>query len=117
MSPPLTPNPMATIITHGVDYQQLLDDLRALIRHEIAQAAPAAIPDGASVTDEPLTVQGAAELLNVCVATVHEWKRRGLLAYTKIGGRTYLKRSDVLAAGTTQQRTAKPARPKKPPSG
>jgi excisionase family DNA binding protein len=108
---------MALIITQGVEYQQLLDDLRALIRHEIAQTAPAATVGGASAAEELLTVQGAAALLNVCVATVHEWKRRGLLAYTKLGGRAYLRRADVLAAGTTQQRTQKPARHKHKPTG
>ena len=87
---------MQTIITQGVPYEQLLDDLRALIRHEMAQAAPATPVSGAPA-EELLTVQGAAALLNVCVATVHEWKRRGLLAYTKLGGRAYLKRADVLA--------------------
>ncbi|MBJ6141791.1 helix-turn-helix domain-containing protein [Hymenobacter sp. BT559] len=46
----------------------------------------------------------AATLLDVCVATIHEWKRRGLLGYQKIGGRTYLRRSDILAVGTRHQR-------------
>lgn len=105
---------MQTIITQGVAYQQLLDDLRALIRHEMTQQ-PALTP--APVTDELLTVPQAATLLDVSVATVHEWKRRGLLPYTKIGGRAYLKRSDVLSAGTSQQRTEKPSRLKKPPAG
>jgi excisionase family DNA binding protein len=108
---------MALIITQGVEYQQLLDDLRALIRHEMAQTVPAAPIGGAPAAEELLTVQGAAALLNVCVATVHEWKRRGLLAYTKLGGRAYLKRADVLAAGTAQQRTHKPSRPKHKPAG
>jgi excisionase family DNA binding protein len=103
---------MQTIITQGVGYQQLLDDMRALIRHEMAQAQPIASLMQQPAADELLTVQQAAELLNVCVATVHEWKRRGVLVYRKIGGRAYLNRSDVLAAGTQQQRTVKPSRPK-----
>ena len=107
---------METIITQGVSYQQLLDDVRALIRHEITQAGSAMPVGGAPAAEELLTVQGAAALLNVCVATVHEWKRRGLLAYTKLGGRAYLKRADVLAAGTAQLRTQKPARPKHKPN-
>ena len=103
---------MQTIITQGIEYQQLLDDLRALIRHEMAQAQPVAGSAQQSASDELLTVQQAAELLDVCVATVHEWKRRGVLAFRKIGGRAYLNRADVLAAGTQQQRTIKPSRPK-----
>ncbi|MCI1187866.1 helix-turn-helix domain-containing protein [Hymenobacter sp. DH14] len=101
---------MAVIITQGVEYQQLLDDLRALIRHEMSQSLPAVAT--APVADELLTVLQAATLLDVCVATVHEWKRRGLLAYTKLGGRAYLKRSDVLSAGTSQKRSQKTARSK-----
>lgn len=102
---------MQTIITQGVAYQQLLDDMRAMIRHEMAQAQPAMGATQQPI-DELLTVQQAAELLDVCVATVHEWKRRGVLAFRKIGGRAYLNRADVLAAGTPQQRTAKPSRTK-----
>jgi excisionase family DNA binding protein len=105
---------MQTIITQGVAYQQLLDDLRALIRHEIAYA-PVADTDPQPPKDELLTVQQAAEILDVCVATVHEWKRRGVLAYRKIGGRTYLNRADVLAAGSREQRTVKPSRQKGSP--
>lgn len=100
---------MPTIITQGVEYQQLLDDVRALIRYEMSQAKPA-IP--VSAPDELLTILQAAELLDVCVASVHEYKRRGILSYTKIGARVYLKRSDVLSAGTRHQRSEKPGRTK-----
>jgi phage head maturation protease len=101
---------MAIIITQGVEYQQLLDDLRALIRHEMSLAKPSVIESQQPTTDELLTIRQAAELLDVCVATVHEYKRRGLLVYQKLGARVYIKRSDVLAAGTQHQRTAKPPR-------
>jgi excisionase family DNA binding protein len=103
---------MAIIITQGVEYQQLLDDLRALIRHEMSSAKPSAVESQQSVGDELLTIKQAAELLDVSVATVHEHKRRGLLGFQKLGGRAYIKRSDVLAACTQHQRTAKPARSK-----
>lgn len=107
---------MTLITMQGVEYRQLLDDMRALIRHEMAQASAVAPAAGAPAAEELLTVQAAAALLNVCVATVHEWKRRGLLAYTKLGGRAYLKRADVLAAGTSQLRTHKPARRRNNPA-
>jgi len=102
---------MAIIITQGVEYQQLLDDLRALIRHEI-QSQPAVATAQQPAGDELLTIKQAAELLDVCVATLHQHKRTGRLPYTKLGGRAYIKRSDVLAAGTQHQRTIKPARAK-----
>jgi excisionase family DNA binding protein len=101
---------MQSIITQGVAYQQLLDDVRALIRHEMSQAQPTGGIAQQPAADELLTVQQAAELLDVCVATVHEWKRRGILAYRKIGGRAYLNRAEVLAAGTQQQRSVKQSR-------
>jgi excisionase family DNA binding protein len=102
---------MAIIITQGVEYQQLLDDLRALIRHEM-HSQPAAAAVQQSSGDELLTIKQAADLLDLSVATVHEHKRTGRLPYTKLGGRAYIKRSDVLAAGTQHQRTVKPARAK-----
>jgi excisionase family DNA binding protein len=89
------------------DYAQLLEDVRAVVRHELhhAPAAPAGPPTAPA--DELLSIREAAELLGVTVQTVHEWKRRGLLRYHKIGSRSYLKRADVLAALTPQQRTVK----------
>nr|WP_277881482.1 helix-turn-helix domain-containing protein [Hymenobacter cyanobacteriorum] len=57
-----------------------------------------------------MTVRQAAALLDVCVATIHEWKRRGLLAYTRLGGRVYLKKVEVLNAGTRCRRSEKVGR-------
>ena len=90
-----------------VPYAQLLEDVRAIIRHEHTQrAAPAATAE-AGDTPDLLTVQQAAELLDVCPQTIHEWKRRGLLTYHKMGRRTYLKRAEVVAALQSERRTAK----------
>jgi excisionase family DNA binding protein len=102
---------MHTIITQGFTLDQLLEAMRPIIRHELAQAQPSTTGNTAP-TDDLLTVRQAAELLDVCMATVHEWKRRGVLPFRKIGGRAYLNRADVLAAGTQQQRTVKPSRQK-----
>jgi excisionase family DNA binding protein len=99
---------MAIIVA---DYQQLLEDFRALIRHEM-QSAPTTTAAQQPASDELLTIKDAAAMLGVSVATVHEHKRRGLLIYQKLGGRAYIKRSDVLAAGTQHQRTTKPSRSK-----
>jgi excisionase family DNA binding protein len=99
---------MPTLITAGIDYPQFFDDLRAVIRHELQNHTPAA-PAGppTAPADELLSIREAAELLGVTVQTVHEWKRRGLLKYHKLGNRSYLKRAEVLAALTGQQRTVK----------
>ena len=98
---------MEPVVFSPVPYAQLLEDLRAIFRHEANQRpAPAPGTPDAPATDL-LTVQEAAELLDVCPQTVHEWKRRGLLTYHKMGRRTYLKRAEVLAALKSEKRTVK----------
>lgn len=100
---------LPTIITQGVGYPQLLDDLRAIIRHEVGQAQATA-PSAPTAKEELLTVRQAATLLDVCVATIHEWKRRGILESRKLGGRVYLSKVQVLSAGTRRQRSEKMGR-------
>jgi excisionase family DNA binding protein len=94
------------VILSGVLYTQLLEDLRALVRGEVQStlSAPASKEPEA---EQLLTVREAAAMLDVCLQTVHEWKRKGLLCYYKIGGRTYLKRHEVLAALQGQRRSVK----------
>lgn len=100
-----------TIITQGFTLDQLLEAMRPIIRHELAQTQP--VSQASSIpADDLLTVKQAAGLLDVSVATIHEWKRRAVLPFRKIGGRSYLSKIDVLAAGTQQQRTIKPSRAK-----
>ena len=98
---------MQAVILIGEARAQLLEDVRAIVRHELTYLTPAAAPAPA---DELLSVREAAALLGVTVQTVHEWKRRGLLKYHKLGSRSYLKQADVLAALQGQQRTVKSGR-------
>ena len=98
---------MEPVLFAPVPYAQLLEDLRAICRHETNQrSAPVPSTPDAPATDL-LTVQEAAEMLDVCPQTVHEWKRRGLLTYHKMVRRTYLKRAEVLAALKSEKRTVK----------
>lgn len=103
---------MQAVIPVGVEYAQLLEDVRAVVRHELNRQAPAVATAGtvAALTDELLTVREAAQMLDVTVQTVHDWKRRGLLKYHKLGSRTYIKKADVLAALSGHQRSAKTGR-------
>ncbi len=102
---------MQAIIPVGVPYDQLLEDVRAVVRHELHHHAPANAGKGnIAPTDELLSIVEAAALLGVTKQTVHEWKRRGLLKYHKLGSRSYLKRADVLAALQGHQRTHKPGK-------
>ena len=57
--------------------------------------------------DELLSIREAATLLGVTVQSVHDWKRRGMLRYHKLGSRSYIKRSDITAALQGHQRTVK----------
>ena len=100
---------MQAVIPIGVEYAQLLEDVRAVVRHELTQHTPASTAATGPV-DELLSIREAATLLGVTVQTVHEWKRRGLLKYHKLGSRSYLKRADVLAALQGCQRSAKQGR-------
>ena len=102
---------MQAITSFGVAYAQLLEDVRAVVRHELHHQVPTAPKaSNAAPKDDLLSVRDAANLLGVTVQTVHEWKRRGLLKYNKLGGRSYLKHADVLSALTGQQRTPKPGK-------
>ena len=98
---------MEVIISVGVSYSQVLEDVRAMIRHELKQAT--AIPAGTlpSQADELLSIREAATLLGVTVQTIHFWKKNGALVYYKLGSRSYLKRADVMAALQAHTRTVK----------
>jgi hypothetical protein len=99
---------MPQLILSGVLYTQLLDDLRDLVRGEVQniRSAPPSEPE----TEQLLPVREAAKLLDVCPQTVHEYKRRGLLSFYKLAGRTYLKRDEVLGALQGHHRTIKQGR-------
>ncbi|QDA60263.1 helix-turn-helix domain-containing protein [Hymenobacter jejuensis] len=86
----------------------VLDKLWPRILFELNKRAEA--PASTADTETLLTIREAAKLLDVCQQTVHDWKRRGVLPYHKMGGRTYLKRADLLNALKAHQRTEKPAR-------
>jgi excisionase family DNA binding protein len=97
---------MKQLILNGVEYSQLLDDVRAVVRHEMRESLPPAAPP-AEAEAELLTIKEAAQLLDVCVATIHEYKRTGVLPFHKLRGRTYLKRTDVVSSLRSHQRTPK----------
>ena len=93
------------VIPIGVAYAQLLEDLRAVIRHELQHSPAPSTALASSSAEELLTVREAAELLDVTVQTIHCWKAQNRLAFYKMGSRSYLKRGDVLAALQAHPRT------------
>ena len=96
------------VITTGITPAELIELLRPMVRHELQQAS--VVAPAAPVTEEVLTLKQAAELLDVSQHTIHDWKRRGLLPFFKIGGRTYFKRAEIVAGLQSQQRTLKAGR-------
>lgn len=89
----------------------LLRQLQQVFREEVARAVHealaqyhAAVPPDPVAAQPPrlLTVREAAAFLQVSVATVHAWKRQGLVAYRKIGNRTLFERAALLAAAQPQ---------------
>jgi DNA-directed RNA polymerase specialized sigma24 family protein len=97
-------------VTNSPIYALLLE-LQREFRKEVAQAVhqalaqhPSLVPPVALPAEVPtlLNVREAAALLHVSVATIHAWKRRGLLAYRKVSTRTYFERAAVLEAAQPQ---------------
>ena len=47
---------------------------------------------------EILTRKEVASLLSICLVTIHEWVKIGLLKPYKLGNRTFFKRSEIMEA-------------------
>lgn len=95
------------LIPVGVTYAQVIEDLRAMVRHELSTLTPALAAAPTDAVRLPRTAKQIAEHFNVCVATVWEWCRQGKFASHKIGGRTYFFEDEVLAALNSKERTKK----------
>ena len=95
------------LIPVGIAYEQVMADFRAMLRSELNSASPAPSTAQPSLDDELLSIREAAAILGVTVQTVHEHKRLGRLRYHKLGSRSYIKRSDILAALQGHQRSEK----------
>jgi excisionase family DNA binding protein len=82
--------------------------LQQVFRQEVARAVHQALaehqPAPASAPPAPvlLNVREAAAFLQVSVATVHAWKRKGLIEYRKVGNRTLFEQAALLAAAQPQ---------------
>ena len=103
---------MGTTFIEVIDYQQFINDVCSRFQAELSKINSLKAPDS-PVVEELLTLKAAAALLGVSISTLHEYKRRGIFPFIKIGGRAFIHRSEVLAAGIRQQRSHKPARTKR----
>jgi Helix-turn-helix domain len=107
--PPSSALPAASPFLLLFSQDEYRADLRAILREELRQvlreelAAQVTQPATAARPDRPpvvalLSVKEAAAFLDVCVASIHAWKRRGLLPYRKLGSRTLFTTEDLQAA-------------------
>jgi excisionase family DNA binding protein len=69
-------------------------------RYQTSQNQEVAAP----ASDELLTVEKTAHLLNVVPQTVFGWRKAGILTGYRMGHRVYFKRAEVLAALQAQGR-------------
>lgn len=79
-------------------FGQFVDTVRAVVKHELGQHHSTQNPIDLAESEKLLTPQQTAELLGICRQTVFDWAKRGLLLPHRLGGRTYFKRGEVLAA-------------------
>lgn len=101
-----------TVVSPGfiiADYAQLLEDMRAMVRHEI-QSHKSPTTAAPTTGNNPRTARQIAEKFGVCLATVWEWAREGKFASHKMGGRTYFFEEEVIAALEKNQRSTKKGR-------
>lgn len=78
---------------------------REAIREEIQSLAAQFVPAPTEATEpQLLDVEQTAKLLGVAPQTVHEYKKKGLLPYHRLGGKVLFYRSEVLAALQAQTR-------------
>jgi excisionase family DNA binding protein len=69
---------------------------RGILREELTNLL---IPKSIPPEEEPLLkIEEIAEDLNVTRQTIHEWKRKGLIPFERIGARIFFRKSKVRAA-------------------
>lgn len=72
-------------------------DLERIIKDSIQEVLSLNINKPQDTEEVFLTRKETAEMLNVCFATLHNWKRSGILLDKKIGKKVFYLKSDVLA--------------------
>ena len=102
---PTDTNPFGAVFGQIIDAYvgQLSETLIAAFRQELSKQQ---LPTGPTSPggEKLLGVDETAAMLGICRQTVHDWKRRGLLQFHRLGGKVYFKQSEVLAALKGQTR-------------
>src|SRR5210317_1109297 len=71
------------------------EELVARVVNELKQSQQLANPQTISQPEEYLTVKDVADLFQISVATVNNWRREGILIAYQIGGKVFFKRSEI----------------------
>lgn len=87
----LTPVPIA----------DLMAQMRDIVRDELQQQ------QRNDLAEKLLTAQETADLLRVSLVTIWQWEKQGRITKHTLGGRTYFKYSEIMAALQTLQRYKK----------
>ena len=94
---------MATLITLGVDYAQLLTDLRAAVRHEVTQILASAPAPAAEIGGMKL----AMEITRLSESRIYALVSARDLPHSKRGNKLYFNRAELLAWVEEGNRTEK----------
>jgi excisionase family DNA binding protein len=79
------------------------DDLVTLIKESIKEGLILAKPT-VEVTDDFINEKEAAKFLQVSKATMHLWRKSGVIPFYRIGSRIRYKKSELLKASETKRK-------------
>jgi len=82
-------------LTNNLFSECLILELKNIVTEAVKEAIPKKEPSEKQ-DDEILTVEGAAKLLHVTEASIHNWKKKKGLPYMKIGRNTRFLKSELL---------------------
>ncbi len=77
-----------------LDFSHLLEGIRVVIQEEVNTALR--IKNADEGKTEVLTREETCKLLDVSKTTLHNWHKQAILSPTRIGGRVYYSKQDVL---------------------
>ena len=83
-------------MTNIIFYSLEPDELKQLISDAVLQAVDKPNPQQPDQEDQLIKIEEASKLLNVSKATVHAWKKSGLIPFHRISSKIYFKKNEIL---------------------
>lgn len=84
---------MPSLILSEIPLEQLLDQLKQVVRLELGNTAP-----GTPAISKPVTTKELCEFLDVTEPTVKRWRDKGVIPFMQIGSAVRFNLNDVLKA-------------------